>query len=73
MKILTKGKPRANSGIRTERVETLREEMSAGSKTVKFSMNIPRSLHKEFRKKCFLEDKDMKDVLLEAIEQYMKS
>jgi len=68
MTILKKGKPRENN-----KVDLLKMELNNGSKFVKFSMNIPRSLHKEFRKKCFLEDKDMKDVLLEAIEQYMRT
>lgn len=67
MTILKKGKPRENN-----KVELLREELTTGSKFVKFSMNIPRTLHKEFRKKCFLDERDMKDILLEAIEQYMR-
>lgn len=68
MKYLKKGKPRENN-----KLDVLRAELSTGSKFVKFSMNIPRSLHKEFRKKCFLEEKDMKDILIEAIKKYMKS
>lgn len=68
MTTLKKGKPRENN-----KLDVLRAELSTGSRFVKFSMNIPRSLHKDFRKKCFLEEKDMKDVLLEAIDNYMKS
>lgn len=66
MTILKKGKPRENT-----RVRELREVLANGSKTVKFSMNIPRQLHQEFRKKAFLEDIDMKDILIEAIRKYV--
>ena len=68
MTFLKKSVPRENSHI-----EMLRDELKNGSKFVKFSMNIPRSLHLEFRKKAFLDDKDMKDILTEAIRTYMNT
>jgi hypothetical protein len=38
---------------------------------VKYSVNIPKELHEEFRRKAFMEDKDMKDVVLLAIRKYV--
>lgn len=64
--ILKAGKPRENT-----RINNIRDELAHGSKTVKFSMNIPRKLHGEFRKKAFLSNIDMKDILLEAIREYL--
>ena len=57
----------------TERVTDIREQILKGSKTVKFSMNMPTDLHRDFRKKAFLEDRDMKDILLEAVRKYMNT
>lgn len=59
--------------VKNERTKDLVEEMKQRSKFVKFSMNIPRSLHEKFRRKSFLDDKDMKDVLMEAIDKYMRT
>ncbi len=68
MTILKKGKPRENA-----KIKKLREELKNGSPTVKFCMNIPRKIHREFKKKAFLAEKDMKDILLEAIRKYMNT
>ena len=68
MTFLKKGVPRQNAHI-----DVLRDELKNGSKFVKFSMNIPRSLHEQFRRKSFLDNKDMKDVLMEAIRKYMST
>lgn len=68
MSFLKKGKPRENS-----KAVNMRNEIKNGSKFVKFSMNIPRQLHEKFRKKSFLDNKDMKDVLMDAIEKYMRA
>lgn len=67
MSILKVGKPRENSS----RVNLIRDELTQGSKTIKFSMNIPRKLHTDFRRKAFLSDTDMKDILLDAIRKYL--
>lgn len=67
MNLLKKSKPREN-----EKLVSLSKEIKYGSKFVKFSMNIPRSLHSEFRRKSFLEELDMKDVLINAIVEYLK-
>lgn len=64
--ILKKGKPRTN-----EKVEQLRHELINGSKFVKFTMNIPRKLHHDFKVRCTVENLDMKDILIEAIRKYM--
>lgn len=66
--ILKKGKPKES-----KKMKQLKDELTKGSATVKFSMNIPRELHREFRKKTFLAEIDMKDVLLDAIRKYLKS
>ncbi len=66
MSILKKGKPTST------KAEQLREELINGKTTVKFGMNIPRKLHQEFRRKAFLNDIDMKDVLIEAIHAFLK-
>jgi len=67
MSILNAHKPKENA-----RAEELREEMLNGSKFVKYSLNIPRKLHTAFRQKAFLANTDMKNVLLEAIQRYLK-
>ena len=66
-RILKVGKPKENA-----RVEEMRDEMLNGSKSVKYSINIPRKLHGEFRKKAFLSSVKMSDILLEAIYDYLK-
>lgn len=66
MTILKRNKPKKN-----DRIDKLKSELKNGTAYVKFSMNIPRSLHAEFRKKTFLADMDMKDVLMDAIRKYM--
>lgn len=68
MSILKKGKPRENTNV-----IDMREEIKNGSKFVKFSMNIPRTLHRKFKRKAFLDDKEMKDILMDAIDNYMRS
>lgn len=70
MSFLKKGKPQ---GRENEKMDLLREELERGAKFVKFSMNVPRVLHKEFKRKSFLEEKDMKDILMEAIVNYLKN
>lgn len=67
MSFLKKGKPREN-----QKVDAMREELKNGAKFVKFSMNIPRPIHEKFRRKSFLENKDMKDVLMDAIAIYLR-
>ena len=68
MSFLKKGKPRENP-----KIEILKKELKNGSKFVKFSMNIPRSIHEKFRRKSFLDDKDMKDILMDKINDYLRS
>ncbi len=66
MSILKKGKLRQNPTVKQ-----LRDELENGSRFVKFSMNIPRPLHREFKKKCALAEIEMKDILMQAIQKYL--
>jgi hypothetical protein len=50
-----------------------KQTAQTGTSNVKFSMNIPRQLHEQFRKKSFLAGLDMKDVLIEAINNYVRT
>lgn len=63
--ILQRKNPREN--IHDRKLSDLADEKT------KYSINIPRKLHYQFKRKAFLEDKDMKDIILDAIRKYVSS
>jgi len=67
-RLLKPGKPRDN----TENLKRISDEINEGNPFFKFSMNVPKALHREFRKICFLKEIDMRQVLLEAISEFVK-
>ncbi len=66
MSIMTKGRPRQHLHL-----DQLTDEIKNGKKNVKFSMNIPAKIHKQFSIKTTVQGIDMKDVLMEAIHKYL--
>jgi hypothetical protein len=53
-------------------MEKLSKEIKGGIKDLKFSMNIPREIHREFLIQTTIDGIDMKDVLMDAIYQYLR-
>lgn len=60
-------KPHPNSAF----LNKLKEGMLKGG-CCKFSMNIPRPIHKKFRIKALKEGKEMKDILMPTILKYIE-
>lgn len=54
-----------------KRYEKLKQQMR-NSDCVKFSVNIPRQIHKKLKSAAAAEGKDMKEVLLELTEIYLQ-
>lgn len=54
-----------------KRMERLRKQMQ-NSDCVKFSVNIPRQIHKKLKTAASSEGKDMKDVIMDNILKYLE-
>lgn len=54
-----------------KRHEKLRKQM-INADCVKFSINIPRVLHKKLKSASASEGKDMKDVIMESVVTYLE-
>ena len=50
-----------------EDIERVKEE-AARETTIRFNMNMPRSLHQQLRQEAFERGCDMKDILMELLE-----
>ena len=64
------GMLKKRKGREDENLVPIREQL-VGNRYVKFSLNIPRSLHKEFKVRAFADERDMSDILLAAIDDYL--
>lgn len=54
--------------------QELLDAMKKGSgATKKLQMNIPENLHKEFKMACLAEDKEMTEVCLELVRNWLAS
>lgn len=53
-------------------LDKLSHKMKEGRGFIKFSMNIPRDIHREFVIKTTMDEIDMKDVLMKAIYEYLR-
>lgn len=54
-----------------KRYERLKKQMQ-NSDCLKFSMNIPRQIHKKFKAAACSEGKDMKEILMDNIMKYLE-
>jgi hypothetical protein len=54
-----------------KRMERLRKQM-LNSDCVKFTMNVPRQIHKKFKTAAASEGKDMKTVIMDNILKYLE-
>jgi hypothetical protein len=56
---------------REKRMQRLRKQVTS-SVCIKFSVNIPKLIHKQFKSAAASEGKDMKDILLANILKYLE-